>query len=639
MKHILTVVHLICLFILTSYFYKAHGQVLTPMGDVTIGSTGGDYLIRTIRTSDGGYFLVGFVNTVNTNVSGPAQGNYDYWAVKTDASGQIVWNQLLGSAANDYVADVKEDLVNRGFVIMGYTESAHASGNISTPGKGGPSDIWVIKVSADGNLIIWETRLGGNNEDYGISINQTPNGNYLIAGFTNSSPNTGDLGNDPAKGSYDYRLIHLSATGVVLWDKRIGGPGFDGTGLSGGLMSVLQTSDGGYLVGGRSFSAPGGDKSATNNGVGSDIWIIKMDASRTIQWDIILGGADEDKLTSVIEMSDGYVVGGTTTVEDPVLGLPKNKDYWIVKLDESGVVSWQNNYGGSADDELTSIIQAADGGFWLGGWSFSGEEADKSQPGFGSADYWIIKLLSNGSKDYDATFGGSAGDYLSDILETSDNGMLLAGFSGSDRSGSKTAFNNGEDDFWLLKLNGIIPLPVDLLFFNAQIISNKFIELSWSTASEVNNAFFTVERSVDALTFYSVLEVAGAENSNELHTYSVIDNEPINGVSYYRLKQTDFDGTFKHSKIVAITDGTPQAALKVAQVSPKEAKILYRLAETEEGILSLYDSKGVQLWSRSVTGNAAFSEQIVSLPQSVSGFYVVSLQSAGGVIMKKLIIL
>jgi hypothetical protein len=137
-----------------------------------------------------------------------------------------------------------------------------------------------------------------------------------------------------------------------------------------------------------------------------------------------------------------------------------------------------------------------------------------------------------------------------------------------------------------------------------------------------------------------LLQVDGAGNSKELLKYAATDANPYPGVTYYRLKQTDFDEKFEHSAIVAVQNGEDaQSQLKVAQVSGKEAKIMYRLAETEQGILSVYDSKGVQLWSKSVSGNATLNEQLVSLPQSVSGFYVVSLQSAGGVIMKKLIIL
>jgi hypothetical protein len=185
----------------------------------------------------------------------------------------------------------------------------------------------------------------------------------------------------------------------------------------------------------------------------------------------------------------------------------------------------------------------------------------------------------------------------------------------------------------------VVALPIELLYFRAGM-AGKGVQLSWATAAEINNDYFTIEKSQDGVTFTDLLQVDGAGNSKELLKYAATDANPYPGVTYYRLKQTDFDEKFEHSAIVAVQgSGATQAQLKVAQVSGKEAKIMYRLAETEQGILSLYDSKGVQLWSKSVCGNAAYNEQIVSLPQSVSGFYVVSLQSAGGIVMKKLIIL
>jgi hypothetical protein len=633
------------LFILLPGLPNVYGQIMVPKGDITLGSSEGDYLIRTIKTSDGGYLLIGMVNTANTDVSGPIQGNYDYWVVKTNMNGQMQWNRLLGSTSNEFVADVTEDIVNGGFVIVGYTDALTASGHISSSTKGGVTDIWVIKLSGDGKSIIWEKRVGGDKEDYASSIVQLSSGNFLIAGYTNSTHSSGDLGSTPSRGNYDYRLIHLNSSGMVAWDRRIGGPSFEGTGQSGGAVTGIQTSDGGYLIAGRSFSTTGGDKAAGNIGTGttSDIWIVKLNAARTKQWDVTLGGSDQDILASVIETSDGYVVGGTTVTDDPVRGYAKNKQYFITKLNTSGSVIWQKTYGGSAADELMSLKQSTDGGYWLGGWSLSVKEGDKSEPGFGSADLWLVKLFSDGSKDFDATFGGSSSDYLTDILETTDNGLLMAGFSASPVSGTKTSSNKGADDFWMVKVNGIVALPVDLLFFNAHVISDRTVSLSWSTASESNNASFTVERSTNGQTFTPILQVPGAGNSKEVRNYTSTDTDALNGVAYYRLKQTDYDGKVSYSKTISIQIIQQHSPDFVVFPNPTDGSQLIievnSLDIQAEGTISLTDMVGHTIFEKPVALHTSSRINLLEhAPALKKGIYIITVQNQAGINRRKVVV-
>jgi hypothetical protein len=105
------------------------------------------------------------------------------------------------------------------------------------------------------------------------------------------------------------------------------------------------------------------------------------------------------------------------------------------------------------------------------------------------------------------------------------------------------------DDFTFTK---IIPVSIDLLEFKAAY-SGEDLKLNWSTASEKNNDYFTVEKSIDSKNFVDVAKVQGAGNSNSELSYSSIDNNPFNGISYYRLKQTDYDGQFTYSKIVTVS--------------------------------------------------------------------------------------
>ncbi|HNQ12865.1 MAG TPA: T9SS type A sorting domain-containing protein [Bacteroidia bacterium] len=112
------------------------------------------------------------------------------------------------------------------------------------------------------------------------------------------------------------------------------------------------------------------------------------------------------------------------------------------------------------------------------------------------------------------------------------------------------------------------PLPIELLFFDAEL-NNDVVDLRWQTATEKDNDYFTIERSGDGKTFEDISKVKGAGNSTTVRNYSAVDPSPLNGISYYRLKQTDYDGTSTHSEVVSVnyTAKTPEEA-NIISVGP-----------------------------------------------------------------------
>jgi hypothetical protein len=237
----------------------------------------------------------------------------------------------------------------------------------------------------------------------------------------------------------------------IEWDNTIGGSGFDV------LLSVLQTSDGGYLLGGYSDSGANGDKTENSQG-GNDYWVVKLDASGAVQWDNTIGGSGNDILFSVLQTSDGgYLLGGRSTSPaggDKTENSLGNFDYWVVKLDGSGGVQWDHTIGGSGDDLLFSVIQTSDGGYLLGGYSDSDANGDKTENSQGGSDYWVVKLDGSGAVQWDNTIGGSDVDELYSVIQTSDGGYLLGGYSDSGANGDKTESSQGETDYWVVKLDG-----------------------------------------------------------------------------------------------------------------------------------------------------------------------------------------
>ncbi|MBK7853782.1 MAG: hypothetical protein IPJ79_01700 [Bacteroidetes bacterium] len=234
----------------------------------------------------------------------------------------------------------------------------------------------------------------------------------------------------------------------IEWQNNIGGNDYDY------LLSMSQTADGGYILGGHSNSNISGDKTENSNGV-DDYWIIKTDATGTIQWQNTIGGNNWDRLFSIQQTTDGgYILGGWSDSNisgdktEDCNGFP---DYWIVKTDGSGNIQWQNTIGGNSTDILSSVKQTADGGYILAGYSSSNISVDKTENSLGSYDYWIVKTDGSGSVQWQNTLGGNFDDYLYSIQQTTDGGYILAGFSSSNISGDKTENSNGGSDYWIVK--------------------------------------------------------------------------------------------------------------------------------------------------------------------------------------------
>jgi hypothetical protein len=174
------------------------------------------------------------------------------------------------------------------------------------------------------------------------------------------------------------------------------------------------------------------------------------------------------------------------------------------------------------------------------------------------------------------------------------------------------------------------PLPIELLFFDAKLTTNKTVELSWATASETNNDYFTIEKTKDGLLFEKVTDVSGAGNSRERIQYNTFDNDPYKGFSYYRLKQTDFDGKFVYSKLVGIDNSRPEQHNFMVFPNPSTDGMInvnIKGNEADKGIIIITDPLGRTVYSKTfvLTDN---DNTIITLDQPehlASGIYNVSL--------------
>ncbi|HLO73034.1 MAG TPA: T9SS type A sorting domain-containing protein [Flavobacterium sp.] len=308
--------------------------------------------------------------------------------------------------------------------------------------------------------ILWERSYGGKHAEFLYDAIPTPDYGFLLAGSSISNKNGNK--SEANKGDLDYWVWKMDEKGTAEWQKSFGGNGVDL------LQSVRITTDGGFILAGTSSSNLSADKKEACKGQ-EDFWIIKLDAKGGEIWQRTIGGSGQEKLLSIAQTKDGgYILGGTSssnTSEPDEKGIVDkygksedsrgSLDYWVVKLDPKGEIEWQKTLGGKYVDELKSIEQTLDEGYILGGYSNSPESGDKAQGNYGLGDYWIVKLDKEGNQLWQQTLGGDKDDNLFTLSQTKDGGFILGGNSNSGATNSKSKTNKNGTDFWVLKLDKI----------------------------------------------------------------------------------------------------------------------------------------------------------------------------------------
>src|SRR5260221_404081 len=176
-----------------------------------------------------------------------------------------------------------------------------------------------------------------------------------------------------------------------------------------------------------------------------------------IEWQRAFGGSQNETLTSLQQTADGgFILGGYSYSSDDGNKTTTNfggADFWVLRLDANGNKLWEESFGGDDDDFLYSLQQTADGGYILGGSSTSGVNGNKTSPLIGLTDYWVVRLDPNGNKIWDLSFGGTNDDFLTGLQQTQDGGFILGGSSASGANGGKTSPNFGGYDFWVVRLD------------------------------------------------------------------------------------------------------------------------------------------------------------------------------------------
>jgi uncharacterized repeat protein (TIGR02543 family)/uncharacterized delta-60 repeat protein len=222
------------------------------------------------QTNDEGYVVAGSTKSYGA-------GDYDFWVFKLSSIGEIEWQKTFGGINVDFLYSIHQS-TDEGYIIAGYTNSFSA----------GDSDIWVLKLDPIGE-IEWQKTFGGSEDDYARSIQNTSDGGYIVAGFTQSF----------GAGLEDFWILKLNSVGIIEWQRTYGGSEDDNPHF------IQQTNEGGYIVSGITYSFGGGS---------FDFWVLKLSSDGVIEWQQTYGGSNTEYLNTFQKTSDeGYIVGGHTS--------------------------------------------------------------------------------------------------------------------------------------------------------------------------------------------------------------------------------------------------------------------------------------------------------------------------------------
>ncbi|MFX0066124.1 MAG: hypothetical protein ACFFC7_28490 [Candidatus Hermodarchaeota archaeon] len=356
---------------------------------------------RIITTDDGGLALVGTIERKFQN------DRADFWLVKIDETGQILWNRTYGNDEADEHFDYKDRLNDAiltkdgGFALVGITQKI-------IPDESADSNSWLVKTDSSG-LVQWNYTYGYESMWYGGSewtngITQHADGGFILTGWKDE------------KGLW---LVKVDSNGLEEWNQTYDKDYSWGVG-------VVQVADGGVVVG-------GGSRATWNET--SNFLLMKLDNNGSVQWKHIYDNNGDQRLTAFIPTRDnGFALAG---INASWYGIPP-QDIWLIKTDANGMVEWNQTYGYYDYQNCKALIQTSDHGFALAGMCITG----RLDSGHHDWDGLLIKTDANGVVQFYQTYDCGAQEEFSDLIQMNDGGFSLLGRA-PDPSGSY--------DFWLVR--------------------------------------------------------------------------------------------------------------------------------------------------------------------------------------------
>lgn len=428
-------------------------QNLQIAWEKTIGGSLVDTPSKIIKTIDGGYLVCG---TSNSNMSGNKSQNcygyVDYWIVKLDMNGNILWEKTIGGSASDDLTSAIE--TSSGDIILAGSSNSDISYDKTENSRGG-LDFWVVKINSLGT-IIWDKTYGGSGYERLMTIDKLNDNELIIGGYSNSDV-SGDK-NENSRGNYDYWMLKIDGNGSIIWQKTIGGFNVDI------LRSLKYDLDGNILLAGESNSTISGDRTISQP-LSGDIWLLKLSNSGSIIWQKSF--LAENISNILVNSSNEYVLLVTrpwSTLPLKTLQLSYTIFSIIFKIDNNGNMIWNyTNYGANPDNITSDLIEVEDGYVYTSNFQYSIP-----------IKAVVSKISLSGSLVWNHFFETDSNEQIPSICK-SNNGLVCVVNSAANSFGDKTENSFGQNDYWVvgfqpeaLNLNSnskndfiVYPNPVD----------------------------------------------------------------------------------------------------------------------------------------------------------------------------------
>jgi hypothetical protein len=358
-------------------------------------SGNGNGILRSIAPmSDGGYIAAGEIDFSGS-------GNFDAWVVRLDSSGNVLWQKAYDLGENESARAIATT-PDGGIVLAGYMRPSTASTN--------NQHAWVLRLDQAGN-IVWQFSDSGNVQSSLESIVRTDQDSYVVAGAVQS----------PSGGDWNAWVVKFYSSGQMQWQQNYGGSGNDFADY------IAATRDGGFVVAGRS-------QSFSNTYAG---WAFKLNRIGTVEWSQMSVGDSAREAKMIAQTDDnGFIVIGTTVPQGP-----GKENGWMTKMDASGHVLWQKQYGNGLHDFAESVVIAPGEAYVFAGYMGIGGEGGTRQ----TDDAWLEKVDSSGNILWTKLYGLDGNDDPVRLAVAADGGFVLAGQTNS--------FTSGKRDAWVLKLD------------------------------------------------------------------------------------------------------------------------------------------------------------------------------------------
>ncbi|MDD2983507.1 MAG: T9SS type A sorting domain-containing protein [Crocinitomicaceae bacterium] len=442
------------IFSFSLFNFISFSQTQTIYNQKSFGTTGFIIKQTVTKLNDGNFILAcGSESGVSGDKDSPSYGGGDVWIMKISPNQDIIWQKSFGGTGYETPSAVLE--TPEGDLLIGGTSNSPISGNLTSGNQGG-NDYWLIKLKADGE-IIWQNNYGGADSDQLEAMSLVSPTKYVVSGTSLSN-----ISGDKTENNYglsNYWVVMIDSSGTLIWDKTLGGDYIE---TNTNISFIPQSNT--ILVIGNSASDISGNKSTAYYGNG-DAWLVELDLNGNILNQKAFGGTYSDYLSGITisPQNEIYLIGAS---DSPISGtktaeLIGGLDLWVFKLDDNLNVMWEGTYGGTeSEGNARNILFTNDDQMIHYGSSISGISGHKTESSRGAYDFWMISTDLNGNVNWDKTIGGSQSEGLAYMYEESDNTYHLFGISESGISGNKTVPILGINSFWTLKLSTTLGVDV-----------------------------------------------------------------------------------------------------------------------------------------------------------------------------------